>query len=40
MAGLGGFCGYALGGINWDVTALGKFQSIFELNLNVIDLIY
>ncbi|XP_077297213.1 loss of visual transmission [Arctopsyche grandis] len=23
MAGLGGFCGYALGGINWDVTALG-----------------
>lgn len=24
MAGLGGFCGYALGGINWDVTALGK----------------
>ncbi|XP_068081751.1 membrane-associated transporter protein [Anabrus simplex] len=23
MAGLGGFLGYALGGINWDVTALG-----------------
>lgn len=24
MAGLGGFLGYALGGINWDATALGK----------------
>ncbi|KAF7266420.1 hypothetical protein GWI33_020251 [Rhynchophorus ferrugineus] len=24
MAGLGGFLGYALGGINWDVTALGE----------------
>lgn len=24
MAGLGGFLGYALGGINWDVTFIGK----------------
>lgn len=24
MAGLGGFMGYALGGINWDVTFLGN----------------
>lgn len=24
MAGLGGFFGYALGGINWDATAIGK----------------
>lgn len=24
MAGLGGFMGYALGGINWDVTFIGK----------------
>lgn len=23
MAGLGGFMGYGLGGINWDVTSLG-----------------
>jgi solute carrier family 45 protein 1/2/4 len=27
MAGLGGFLGYGLGGINWDVTALGKSAS-------------
>lgn len=25
MAGLGGFMGYSLGGINWDVTAIGMF---------------
>ncbi|EEB20225.1 sucrose transport protein, putative [Pediculus humanus corporis] len=25
MAGLGGFFGYALGGVNWDVTAIGKY---------------
>lgn len=23
MAGLGGFMGYSLGGINWDATAIG-----------------
>jgi hypothetical protein len=27
MAGLGGFLGYALGAINWDITALGKLVS-------------
>lgn len=32
MAGLGGFMGYSLGGINWDVTAIGKII-IFKLNL-------
>lgn len=25
MAGLGGFFGYALGGINWDETSIGKY---------------
>lgn len=25
MAGLGGFMGYALGGINWDDTSLGRY---------------
>jgi hypothetical protein len=26
MAGMGGSLGYALGAINWDVTALGKLK--------------
>lgn len=28
MAGLGGFFGYGLGGINWDATAIGKNSKI------------
>lgn len=28
MAGLGGFMGYSLGGINWDATAIGKMVLI------------
>ncbi|GAB0087533.1 proton-associated sugar transporter A [Sergentomyia squamirostris] len=36
MAGLGGFLGYSLGGINWDVTAIGVFlgghvRAVFSL---------
>ncbi|KAL1513016.1 hypothetical protein ABEB36_002502 [Hypothenemus hampei] len=36
MAGLGGFMGYALGGINWDITFLGKLfgghvRAVFSL---------
>lgn len=27
MAGLGGFFGYALGGINWDVTTIGESKT-------------
>jgi len=27
MAGMGGSLGYALGAINWDVTALGKLKT-------------
>lgn len=29
MAGLGGFFGYALGGINWDETFIGWFKVLF-----------
>lgn len=28
MAGLGGFMGYSLGGINWDETAIGNLYII------------
>lgn len=30
MAGLGGFFGYSMGGLNWDETEIGKFLSIFK----------
>jgi hypothetical protein len=34
MAGLGGCLGYALGAINWDATALGKSNSLEEVEVN------
>lgn len=42
MAGLGGFFGYALGAINWDVTFIGKFfKKILFINIqNNCDSVY
>lgn len=39
MAGLGGFMGYSMGGINWDETSIGKISLLYDFIFEVCDIL-